>query len=243
MASFSPGFSVCGLCGWAFFVLFFFLVQVFLEDMSLAAESFELEKNCQLPDDQVITIGNERFCCPEVLFKHNLIDKESQGIHTTTFNFIGKCDVYIHKDQIGNTVLTGGTTTTTSTATSTAVAPSTKTTSSTTVAPSTTTTVAPNTTTTVAPTARTGICASDFLLFLSFFLSPRYDALVMKQQPSSNPVFPRKPASTLFDYLSAPFSLTRKIIHFPAKLIILCARGGRSTVSRKGGGDDVRKQG
>ena len=95
MAPFSPGFPGWGLCGWAFSILFFFLV---LAETSKAAESFELEMNYQLPDAQVITIGNQRFRGSVVLFKPNLIDKESEGIHTATYNFIRKCDVDIRKD-------------------------------------------------------------------------------------------------------------------------------------------------
>ena len=64
----------------------------------------------ELPDGQVITIGNERFRTPEVLFKPSLIGKESEGIHKLTFDSIMKCDVDIRKDLYGNTVLSGGST-------------------------------------------------------------------------------------------------------------------------------------
>ena len=40
---------------------------------------------------QVITIGNERFRCPEVLFQPSLVGMEAAGIHETTFNSIMKC--------------------------------------------------------------------------------------------------------------------------------------------------------
>merc|ERR1712141_347912 len=66
--------------------------------------------NYELPDGQVITVGNERFRCPEVLFKPSLIGKESDGVHTTTYDSIMKCDVDIRKDLYGNIVLSGGTT-------------------------------------------------------------------------------------------------------------------------------------
>jgi actin-related protein len=39
---------------------------------------------------QVITLGAERFRCPEVLFQPNMIGIEAVGIHDTTFNSIMK---------------------------------------------------------------------------------------------------------------------------------------------------------
>merc|ERR1712243_501006 len=46
----------------------------------------------------VITIGNERFRCPEALFQPSFLGMEACGIHETTFNSIMKCDVDIRKD-------------------------------------------------------------------------------------------------------------------------------------------------
>jgi actin-related protein len=82
----------------------------FDEDMAKAAESSELEKQFELPDGNVISVANERFRCPEVLFQPSFIGKEAQGIHDTTFNTIMKCDVDIRKDLYANVVLSGGTT-------------------------------------------------------------------------------------------------------------------------------------
>nr|CAD7457221.1 unnamed protein product [Timema tahoe] len=59
---------------------------------------------------QVITIGNERFRCPEAMFQPSFLGMESCGIHETTYNSIMKCDVDIRKDLYANTVLSGGTT-------------------------------------------------------------------------------------------------------------------------------------
>ncbi|DAZ99140.1 TPA: hypothetical protein N0F65_010224 [Lagenidium giganteum] len=64
----------------------------------------------ELPDGNVIVIGNERFRTPEVLFQPSLIGKEASGIHDCTFQTIMKCDVDIRKDLYCNIVLSGGTT-------------------------------------------------------------------------------------------------------------------------------------
>jgi len=43
-----------------------FVSQDFEDDLMTAAESSEFETNYELPDGQVITVGDERFRCPEV---------------------------------------------------------------------------------------------------------------------------------------------------------------------------------
>ncbi|KAJ5072545.1 actin [Anaeramoeba ignava] len=69
-----------------------------------------IEKEYELPDGQIITIGNERFRCPEVLFQPSFIENEENGIHEIIQNSIMKCDIEIRKDLYSNIVLSGGTT-------------------------------------------------------------------------------------------------------------------------------------
>merc|ERR1712087_610914 len=79
-------------------------------EMKAANESSDKEKTYELPDGNIITVGSERFRCPEVLFQPSLVGKEASGVHDTTFQSIMQCDVDIRKDLYANVVLSGGTT-------------------------------------------------------------------------------------------------------------------------------------
>jgi len=87
-----------------------YCAQDFEAELAAAESSQDVEKQYELPDGQVITIGAERFRSCEPLFQPNLIGKESDGIHKLTYNSIQKCDVDIRRDLYTNTVLSGGST-------------------------------------------------------------------------------------------------------------------------------------
>merc|ERR1719392_5977 len=87
-----------------------YCAEDFDAELAAAESSQDVEKQYELPDGQVITVGAERFRCCEPLFQPSLIGKESSGIHQLTYDSIQKCDVDIRRDLYTNTVLSGGST-------------------------------------------------------------------------------------------------------------------------------------
>ncbi|OWF53830.1 actin, cytoplasmic-like [Mizuhopecten yessoensis] len=82
----------------------------FESEMSSASTSSSTEKSYELPDGTIVTIGNERFRCPEVLFQPSFKGMEAEGIHELVNKSVMTSDIDIRRDLYSNTVLSGGTT-------------------------------------------------------------------------------------------------------------------------------------
>uniref|UniRef100_H3A015 Actin like 9 n=2 Tax=Latimeria chalumnae TaxID=7897 RepID=H3A015_LATCH len=64
----------------------------------------------ELPDGHIITLGKERFKCPEALFTPTVIDSQVPGIHTTIINSLEKIPEEVKHPMLKNILLGGGST-------------------------------------------------------------------------------------------------------------------------------------
>jgi len=96
------------------------IVRDLKEKMAFVAVDYEeeikkweaggLDKTFELPDGNILNIGDEAFRCTEVLFDPSRVGKEAGGIHNLTFDSIKLCDIDVRKDLYSNIVLSGGST-------------------------------------------------------------------------------------------------------------------------------------
>jgi len=80
------------------------------KELKTFSESSAKDVQYELPDGQIVTVGNQQFRCPELLFKPSFIGKEYPGVHQLTFNSIMKCYIDVRKNLYDNVVLSGGST-------------------------------------------------------------------------------------------------------------------------------------
>ncbi|XP_062969696.1 uncharacterized protein LOC134390366 [Cynocephalus volans] len=82
--------------------------------MDMAAEMAHTQAKAQvdfvLPDKQVITLGSERFCCPEALFQPTLLGVNQPGLSQLALLSISRLEAKQQEQLLANVVLDGGST-------------------------------------------------------------------------------------------------------------------------------------
>jgi len=87
-----------------------YVAENFDAEVIRANATGECDVTYELPDGQVVTLGSERFRCPEAIFRPSLMGVEAKGMHLQVYESILTCDIDIRKDLYSNVVLSGGTT-------------------------------------------------------------------------------------------------------------------------------------
>jgi actin len=82
----------------------------FDKELADSEKTASCETKYEMPDGAEITIGSERFRCPEILFNPKMSGREMLGIHEMTYNAIQKSEIDVRKELLANIVLSGGTT-------------------------------------------------------------------------------------------------------------------------------------
>uniref|UniRef100_UPI00398F4F30 actin-1-like n=1 Tax=Pristiophorus japonicus TaxID=55135 RepID=UPI00398F4F30 len=83
-----------------------YVAQDFNKEM-VANESDYLT-DYKLPDGHIITIGNQRFRCPESLFKPEAVGLTDPGLHVLAMKSLKKCKAKHRPELFNNIVLSGG---------------------------------------------------------------------------------------------------------------------------------------
>lgn len=85
-------------------------VYQFASSKYISDDAYTLEKYYELPDGQILRIGNERFRCSEALFQPAFLGMDAPGAHHSIFSAIMGVDIEARRDLFSNIVLAGGTT-------------------------------------------------------------------------------------------------------------------------------------
>jgi actin len=82
----------------------------FDEEMTKAASNSDIEHTYEPQDSNIISVGNERLCSSEMLFKPHFGGIEYYEIYKTFLDSIVKCNIDVWKDLDASIVLFGRTT-------------------------------------------------------------------------------------------------------------------------------------
>ena len=82
---------------------------IFDFEHEMEKELASVEMEYEFPDGQIISIGNERFRCPEALFQPALNGLDIFGVHESIYESIMRTDADYKNDLFKNIVLSGGT--------------------------------------------------------------------------------------------------------------------------------------
>ncbi|KAJ5080504.1 actin [Anaeramoeba ignava] len=80
------------------------------EEIKQNQNQFNLEKEYELKNGDIISVSEERIKCCEGLFQPRLMGIDLEGIHKIIYNSIMESDIDARRDFIGNIVLSGGST-------------------------------------------------------------------------------------------------------------------------------------
>lgn len=86
-----------------------YVAMDFEKELAMSKESSQLDKQYELPDGEVITIGAAQFKAPEVLFDPSRMGLETEGAHEILVRAIMRSDMDVRREMYGNVVLSGGT--------------------------------------------------------------------------------------------------------------------------------------
>ncbi|KAJ6235650.1 actin-7-related [Anaeramoeba flamelloides] len=89
---------------------FCYVALDFDRELSESLQSMsKYQKNYELKDGQIVTIKNERFRAPEILFKPSLFGTQQISLDQLVLDSINTCDIDIRNDLLCNIVVVGGT--------------------------------------------------------------------------------------------------------------------------------------
>uniref|UniRef100_UPI00398E6383 actin, acrosomal process isoform-like isoform X2 n=1 Tax=Pristiophorus japonicus TaxID=55135 RepID=UPI00398E6383 len=74
----------------------------------MVANEKDYPTDYELPDGHIITIGKERFHCPESLFKPEAVGLTDPGLHMLAMKSLKKCKAKHRPELLNNIVLSGG---------------------------------------------------------------------------------------------------------------------------------------